>query len=380
MFYAIATISLPLLLPGCGGGGGSGAPGAPANVQAVPGATQVRVSWNDVAQADSYTLYYATQPGIDPANAATYSGAIAGATSPQDVGALARGQKWYFAVTARAGTRESAPSAEATAFTSTVNDTGTDWCANNTTNYNTDGTAEERGQGCVAVMLSHFGQDGHVGRDAAARAGTLPKIGSGRAGFDFTKICRNGEAAGEGICPSDPQYNDDPNDVTGQPTDWACTRDNVTGLTWELKSAQLAHWGYYLHRYTWFSSPGLGGEPGNTTTCNNTLNGTACNTQNYVEWVRNLTGAARLCGATDWRLPTTEELLTIVDLGSIDPAIDTSAFPQIANFYWSATPLARAFTEPPLPDPWFGVMSFRPNPALQFDSTPDFATSVMLVR
>ena len=54
------------------------------------------------------------------------------------------------------------------------------------------------------------------GRDASAIAST--KTGVGGAGFDFTKIANNGDellpnaALGKGL------------------KDWACTRDNVTGL------------------------------------------------------------------------------------------------------------------------------------------------------
>ncbi|MDT8439856.1 MAG: hypothetical protein RQ729_12695, partial [Wenzhouxiangellaceae bacterium] len=45
-------------------------------------------------------------------------------------------------------------------------------------------------------------QDGRFGRDAQADAGALTKIGSGAAGFDFTRICNSGEAAGSGACPA----------------------------------------------------------------------------------------------------------------------------------------------------------------------------------
>jgi hypothetical protein len=48
----------------CGGGGGdsspAGAPGAPTGVTAVAGAGQARVSWDNVADATSYNLYYSS--------------------------------------------------------------------------------------------------------------------------------------------------------------------------------------------------------------------------------------------------------------------------------------------------------------------------------
>lgn len=44
-------------------------------------------------------------------------------------------------------------------------------------------------------------------------------------------------------------------------------------------------------------------------------------------------------GYTDWRLPTREELLTIVDDKKFDPAIDP-VFVCKSSWYWTATPLA----------------------------------------
>lgn len=50
-----------------------------------------------------------------------------------------------------------------------------------------------------------------------------------------------------------------------------------------------------------------------------------------------------LGGFTDWRLPTIEELLNIVDKGSYDPAMDITTFKNINTtgyFYWSSTETA----------------------------------------
>jgi hypothetical protein len=47
-----------------------------------------------------------------------------------------------------------------------------------------------------------------------------------------------------------------------------------------------------------------------------------------------------LCGYTDWRMPTVEELQSIVDYGKPHPgpAINTSWFPNTpSNVYWTAT-------------------------------------------
>ncbi|MDR7119721.1 DUF1566 domain-containing protein [Rheinheimera soli] len=43
-----------------------------------------------------------------------------------------------------------------------------------------------------------------------------------------------------------------------------------------------------------------------------------------------------------WRLPTVDELQTIVDRTKYDPAIDTDAFPDTeSDWYWTSTPWAR---------------------------------------
>jgi hypothetical protein len=76
---------------------------------------------------------------------------------------------------------------------------------------------------------THPRQDGRFGRDARAGEGLLARVGAGAAGFDFTKICNSGEAAATGTCPENPRPGSDPNE-------WGCTRDNVTGLLWEVKT------------------------------------------------------------------------------------------------------------------------------------------------
>lgn len=173
-------------------------------------------------------------------------------------------------------------------------------------------------------------QDGRYGRDAQSLDGSLTKIGGGRMGFDYTKIAVNGS-----VLPASAA-------LGSSATDWACTRDNVTGLVWEVKptSGNRAA----QHKYTWYWSDATknGGFPGalGTDTCGGTLAayGNQCNTANFISLV-NQTG---LCGATDWRLPTQSELHGLVDLGSTFPAIDVNYFPNTnSDFYWAST--SRAF-------------------------------------
>ncbi len=199
----------------------------------------------------------------------------------------------------------------AAAQTAPLSDTGQTQCYNGTTLVPC--TAANTGN-----TAPYPGQDGRFGRDAAQAAGALPaKTGGGAAGFDFTALDVGGNAT--------------------TPGGHACVKDNVTGLTWEVKqNVANTSLRYAGHRYTWYDStrPSDQGSTGGNT-CNATLPGSLCNTQAYVAAVN----AAGLCGqTTGWRLPTRRELLSIVHNGASSPAIDTAYFPDVGstwdNWYW----------------------------------------------
>ena len=177
------------------------------------------------------------------------------------------------------------------AQTAPLNDTGQTLCFDN--GALVECTAANTGDGST-----HPRQDGRFGRDAQAGAGALTKIGSGEAGFDFTKICNSGQAAGNGDCPADPALGADANE-------WACTRDNVTGLIWEVKTEANA---------------------------DDTFNFANASDVHAVN-----VNSAELCGATDWRVPARRELLSIVHHGRNNPAIDQAFFPNTRDAgYWSS--------------------------------------------
>ena len=217
-----------------------------------------------------------------------------------------------------------------------LNDTGIDWCADGDTNYHMDGTAGQKDEGCGNIAATFPGQDGMMGRDAQARVAALdgtafPKTGGGDAGFDFTKVCNSGEIAGEGgDCLESAVLGDGPND-------WACTRDNVTGLIWEVKVDDDSHLRHMGHTYTWYNTDAAT-NGGNAGTANGgTCTGSHCDTQAFVTAVN----AAGLCGATDWRMPEDVELQSIVHYGRINKAIDTAWFPNTpSNLFWSSSPYA----------------------------------------
>ena len=183
----------------------------------------------------------------------------------------------------------------------------------------------------VAVTQANCGdsaarprQDARYGRDAQAAAGTLSKIGAGAAGFDFTKIANNGSTLPASAT------------LGSNPADWACTKDNVTGLIWEVKTTSGLR--DAAHTYTWYSTDATtnGGNAGTagTDTCGGTLAAAPynnqCNTRNFTAAVN----AAMLCGANDWRMPTEKELLSIVHAGAVNPSIDSAYFPNAPVGYW----------------------------------------------
>ena len=63
-----------------------------------------------------------------------------------------------------------------------------------------------------------------------------------------------------------------------------------------------------------------------------------------VDWndAKKAASACRIGGAETWRLPAVKELISIVDYGREDPAIDVAFFRCKSNWYWSASPCAWA--------------------------------------
>ena len=179
------------------------------------------------------------------------------------------------------------------------------------------------GDGFSTEPADYPGQDGRYGRDAAA-AGQLAKIGAGSKGFDFTKIANNGSelpataALGESA------------------SHWACTRDNVTRLMWEVKTTSGLRSLYYGASWYDSNSATNGGSPGDAGG-NLCFTPGRCNTERYVEDVN----AAGMCSYNDWRMPSADELMSIVDYGRTSPAIDIEWFPNTgATSFWSASAYA----------------------------------------
>ncbi|MBI5559433.1 MAG: DUF1566 domain-containing protein [Deltaproteobacteria bacterium] len=113
---------------------------------------------------------------------------------------------------------------------------------------------------------------------------------------------------------------------------WIMTRDNVTGLIWEMKTDDNT-----IHdkdnTYTWCdSNPATNG--GNAGTC-----GTDTDTEDFISALNTVDFG----GHHDWRLPGIKELSSLTDSSIPDPgpAIDATYFPDtVASLYWSSTTYA----------------------------------------
>ena len=136
-------------------------------------------------------------------------------------------------------------------------------------------------------------QDGQGGRDAVA---ATDASSDGKLGFQFSAV------------PG------------------GCVRDEVTGLTWESKTTDV---GLHDHRDRY----------------SNLGDGSHGDASEFVSAV-NLAG---LCGAADWRLPTLQELHSLLDYGAMAAKphvgeggvyIDTNWFPNLDGdygAYWTST-------------------------------------------
>ena len=186
-----------------------------------------------------------------------------------------------------------------------LNDTGITTCSNDSTN------------GLACPVAGFPGQDGEHGRDAQALAGTLQKVGGGHGGFDFTKLDSSG------------------NQLPASATAWDCVKDNVTGLVWEVKTTSGLR--SMNNTYSWYEPDNSknGGSAG--TQNGGSCTGSLCDTYGYVQAVN----AQGLCGASDWRMPDVNELLSIVNNATVNPAIDTNYFSNSpASNVWSSSPYA----------------------------------------
>jgi hypothetical protein len=133
----------------------------------------------------------------------------------------------------------------------------------------------------------------------------------------YTKIANNGS-----VLPDDAKLGTAPND-------WACTQDNKTGLIWEIKTMdgglRDAH-----NVYSWYK-PGSDADIQNGNFCKK---GIDCNTAGFV----NAVNEQGLCGSNIWRLPTENELLSILSRFTLSPDSATNS-PISPTYFPNTTPI-----------------------------------------
>ena len=137
----------------------------------------------------------------------------------------------------------------------------------------------------TAALALNSDQDGMIGRDV-----TSASTSDGRLGFSFSAV--------------------------GSYASTECVKDTLTGLVWEGK-------------------PTLG-DRASSNSYSNFGDGRSADASAYVTAVN----TSKLCGYSNWRLPTRDELQALVDysVASPSPGVDTTWFPNTATgSYWSAS-------------------------------------------
>ena len=294
----------------------------PDDFAASAGDANVTLTWTPYSDETTYSIYRSTDPNCDLDNyaiACSESALFANVISPVFDAGLTNGTTYYYWIEAsldgviqRSVAPISATPQQPVVITpKPLNDTGIDW-----------GGDYEEGNNADCSSNISAPQDCDQGRDA-----TDHDDSDGHAGFSFTKLDSNGNA------------------LAADATEWSCVQDNVTGLIWEVKTDDGG-----LRdkddRYNWYNTDPAtnGGDVGyaddDGDICygyNSSDSATYCNTEAFVARVN----AVGLCGATDWRVPDIEELLSIVDYSRHNPSIDADYFPKTkGSSYWSASPYA----------------------------------------
>ena len=307
---------------------------SPNLLQPITGNGEVTLAWDSVPNTERYDLYFGTTSG-------SYDTLLTNVSSPIVIPNLINDTNYYFAIKAVIGTDESPYSIERIGIPTVPPAPPSQPSLNDTGLVNGFTYPSVNNVGCTGTTIAQ--QDCSHGRDA-----TNNNDSDGHAGFSFTKLDENGQVLLDQTLPYTATEH------------WNCVRDNVTGLTWEVKQEingavitgiidgtlldERLH--DVADRFNWFSTNNdkNGGAPGFDDADGNICYGydvndpaTYCNTEAYVMRVN----AAGLCGFRNWRLPTRNELVGIVNLGRDTPTIDVDYFPNtISSQHWTSTPRA----------------------------------------
>jgi len=192
----------------------------------------------------------------------------------------------------------------------------------------------------------------------------------GKHGYMAIRLVRSTKTTGYTKIANDGSQLSDDAKLGTNPTDWACTKDNKTGLIWEVKTTDGGLRDMNNH-YSWYEpdaskNGGFEGYKNNSSSSygdTNICKGSECDTYAFTKAVN----AQGLCGAKDWRLPNNEELQGLVycsdekyanlgkdewgyicssnsnnNLTTQSPTINTTYFPnhRVSSWFWSSSPYA----------------------------------------
>lgn len=168
----------------------------------------------------------------------------------------------------------------------------------------------------AAAIALNDKQDGMVGRDVSNADNS-----DGKLGLSYTKLDANG------------------NPLPASAVNWSCVKDNLTGLTWEVKTADGGLRDMYK-TYTNYDDVTQAQKWNGSAWVKPTQADIdiATNTRGFVTAVN----AASLCGHADWRLPSADELQDILDYSVVlRPKVDSAWFINTPDYgYWSSSPYA----------------------------------------
>lgn len=199
------------------------------------------------------------------------------------------------------------------------NDTGIVFSGNHPRSINEnciDGVIDDTDEWLMGEQFAELrfrGQDCQSGRDFE-----FADDADGHAGFSFVKIAADGS------------------ELPADAAEWHCVLDKVTGLMWEVKSAADDIQGNGGPHdaddvFMWYNTDTAtnGGHIGNWNRdgadCYGYENGNPasfCNTQAFAERANQ----TALCSYSDWRIPSVRDLISIVNFGRNQPAVDLAYF------------------------------------------------------
>ncbi len=301
------------------------------NIPSAPTTTSstdtINLTWSAISGASYYEIYRYSSNDV---NGASLTNSTTNPTilSYTDIG-LSQNTLYYYWLKACNGAGCSDYSNYSGAKTQSIgeslNDTGI-----------TFGGGYSSGNNSTCTSNISSAQDCNDGRDASLTlavgsityngATEVLKVGAGSAGFDWIKL----GASGTILSIQDGIWSVTGSESAG--TIWSCVRDNQTGLVWEVKTTDRSDIHYDFKGYRWGGLTAIGrNHPDKEGTYSDIWNSLVNGSNNEG-----------LCGFNNWRVPSIDELTSIVHYGVASTYIDDNYFPNTeANTpYWSSSPIA----------------------------------------